>query len=175
LDLSFCPAQRPGAKELLQHRFVKSAGRTTILTELIERHQLYKARAAQRGGQQTQGLVLPSVTELDASLDGSSSSETMQSDWSFGTAASGIAAVDDEANDGLGPVGTIRRSSPGPVVRDEDLESEDDEDNEAGVKGLSPGHGRTLLWSEASVHGSTLRGPVRGRGPIRPLESKISG
>jgi serine/threonine-protein kinase 24/25/MST4 len=36
------PRERPGAKELLKHPFVKRAKKTTYLTELIERHERYQ-------------------------------------------------------------------------------------------------------------------------------------
>jgi serine/threonine-protein kinase 24/25/MST4 len=35
--------KRPTAKELLKHRFAKTAKKTSFLTELIERHERYKA------------------------------------------------------------------------------------------------------------------------------------
>ena len=50
LCLTKDPAQRPSAKELLQHRFIRSASKTSALTELIERHQDYKSRALPRPG-----------------------------------------------------------------------------------------------------------------------------
>ncbi|KAG8920961.1 hypothetical protein FRC00_009310, partial [Tulasnella sp. 408] len=39
------PSNRPSAKELLKHRFIRSAGRTNLLTELIEKYQDYRARS----------------------------------------------------------------------------------------------------------------------------------
>eukprot|EP01027_Heterolobosea_sp_BB2_P008164 GEZU01012111.1.p1 GENE.GEZU01012111.1~~GEZU01012111.1.p1 ORF type:complete len:300 (-),score=64.37 GEZU01012111.1:554-1453(-) len=41
------PSQRPTAKELLKHRFIKSAKKTSMLTDLIERKEQYMAS---RGG-----------------------------------------------------------------------------------------------------------------------------
>ena len=38
------PKERPSAKELLKHPFVKKAKRATYLTELIERHERWRAR-----------------------------------------------------------------------------------------------------------------------------------
>ncbi|PWN27957.1 Pkinase-domain-containing protein, partial [Jaminaea rosea] len=38
------PKQRPTVRELLQHRFIKTARRTHCLTELIERHAEYKSK-----------------------------------------------------------------------------------------------------------------------------------
>ncbi|KAE9549021.1 hypothetical protein FO519_007765 [Halicephalobus sp. NKZ332] len=45
LCLNKDPENRPPAKELLKHPFIKRARRNTILTELIERAMQYKARA----------------------------------------------------------------------------------------------------------------------------------
>lgn len=36
--------QRPTAKELLKHRFIKNAKRNQYLTELIDRHEVWKAQ-----------------------------------------------------------------------------------------------------------------------------------
>ena len=35
--------KRPTAKELLKHRFIRSARKTSYLTELIEKHKRWKA------------------------------------------------------------------------------------------------------------------------------------
>ena len=51
LCLTKDPAQRPSAKELLQHRFIRNARKTRALTELIERHQDYKPPVPPRPGQ----------------------------------------------------------------------------------------------------------------------------
>jgi serine/threonine-protein kinase 24/25/MST4 len=39
------PAERPTAKELLKHKFVRSAGKTKQLVELIERYRKWKVVA----------------------------------------------------------------------------------------------------------------------------------
>lgn len=42
------PRERPSAKELLKHPFVRKAKKTTYLTELIERHERWQATTASR-------------------------------------------------------------------------------------------------------------------------------
>jgi len=70
---------RPTANELLQHRFIRGARKTSYLTELIERHQDYHARSPQKaaGNQMYQATVRNSM-----SWDANSS---MRSDWNFDT------------------------------------------------------------------------------------------
>ena len=45
------PRERPSAKELLKHPFVKRAKKTTYLTELIERHERYQATHGNRNSE----------------------------------------------------------------------------------------------------------------------------
>ena len=41
--------QRPNAKELLKHRFIKNAKKNSCLTELIERYRRWKADGGDSG------------------------------------------------------------------------------------------------------------------------------
>jgi len=43
-----CSAQRPSARDLLKHKFVRMAKKTNYLTELIERHEQWKAQGGDR-------------------------------------------------------------------------------------------------------------------------------
>ncbi|TFK91818.1 Pkinase-domain-containing protein [Polyporus arcularius HHB13444] len=69
------PHSRPTTKELLQHRFIRSARKTSYLTELIERHQDYRTRSPGKGPQYYQATIRNS-----GAWDGS-----MRSDWDFNT------------------------------------------------------------------------------------------
>ncbi|GBE79563.1 hypothetical protein SCP_0207630 [Sparassis crispa] len=69
------PLARPTTKELLQHKFIRNARKTSYLTELIERYQDYRARSPGRGPQMYQASVRNSGV-----WDG-----TLRSDWSFDT------------------------------------------------------------------------------------------
>ncbi|KZT05530.1 Pkinase-domain-containing protein [Laetiporus sulphureus 93-53] len=89
---------RPTAKELLQHRFIKSSRKTSYLTELIERYQDYRARTPGKGLQMYQ----PTVRNSGA-WDG-----TLRSDWSFDTVrtTSAMGSLRSMARD-ITPPGTI--------------------------------------------------------------------
>ncbi|KAJ1969593.1 hypothetical protein IWQ62_000521 [Dispira parvispora] len=91
------PAMRPTAKELLKHRFIRGARKTSQLTDLIERRDRYLlARGGQtlaqlganRGGQGARGNKVGDrnakrTTESDGKMDQGSDSDG--SDWDFGT------------------------------------------------------------------------------------------
>lgn len=72
------PKERPSAKELLEHPFIKRAKRTTYLTELIERAERWQAtRHSQREYEHTfDGLDDPPVCEKK---------EENEDLWDFGT------------------------------------------------------------------------------------------
>lgn len=67
--------QRPTTKELLQHRFIRTAKKTSYLTELIERYQDYRSRQPGKGPQ----MYAPTVRNSGA-WDG-----TVRSEWNFDT------------------------------------------------------------------------------------------
>ncbi|KAM0787216.1 hypothetical protein ACM66B_006454 [Microbotryomycetes sp. NB124-2] len=82
------PAQRPSATELLQHRFVKYARKTLHLTELIQRHQEWRAKSPRKQDK------LPKRNDGPDERD----SGTVTSAWSFDTLQSRISnaeQVDD--------------------------------------------------------------------------------
>ncbi|TPX69549.1 hypothetical protein SpCBS45565_g02252 [Spizellomyces sp. 'palustris'] len=71
--------QRPPAKELLKHRFIKAAKKTSFLTELIERHEHWLAE----GGNDKEGSS--DEEDDDSSLD----EEDSEGGWNFGTVRGG--------------------------------------------------------------------------------------
>ncbi|KAF8621561.1 hypothetical protein AX15_007589 [Amanita polypyramis BW_CC] len=69
------PASRPSAGELLQHRFIRGARKTSYLAELIERYQEWRTRNPPKGS------TAPTVRNTMTWDNGG----TMRSDWSFDT------------------------------------------------------------------------------------------
>jgi serine/threonine-protein kinase 24/25/MST4 len=79
--VEFClrrdPRERPSAKELLKHPFIRRAKKTTYLTELIERYERWAVVNAHQDG---------SEDEEDSREEPSSSGEPDDDDlWDFGT------------------------------------------------------------------------------------------
>ncbi|BGO96344.1 hypothetical protein NBRC10512_000570 [Rhodotorula toruloides] len=75
------PKERPSAKELLQHRFVKYARRTSQLSELIERHHEWRSTRKDSDAAKGKGGKAGAADPLkDETLKG-----TMMSEWSFDT------------------------------------------------------------------------------------------
>ncbi|SNX86636.1 probable Ste20-like kinase Don3 [Melanopsichium pennsylvanicum] len=88
------PKHRPSTKELLSHRFIKYAKKTVLLTELIEKHQEYKARGANRGG----AIVRDHLRGFDA--ESTIVGGTMMSEWQFDTMRSRMSVYDNPDRDG---------------------------------------------------------------------------
>lgn len=102
--------QRPTTKELLQHRFIKQARKTSGLTELVERYHDYRARSPhKKEPQMYQATVRQSGNWGD----------TLRSDWAFDTVKTSSV------------MGTFRSAAkdvmPEGMIPDED-EQYDDED-----------------------------------------------
>ncbi|KAJ7781240.1 STE STE20 YSK protein kinase [Mycena metata] len=125
------PNARPSANELLQHRFIRAARKTSYLTELIERYQDYRARSPLKGGHQP---FQPTVRAWETT-------GTMRSDWNFDTIKS------------VSAMGTFRSMAkdlamPPGMELDEDEEYSDEYDDEghasidtgAATKGSDPIH-----------------------------------
>ncbi|KAG2118192.1 kinase-like domain-containing protein [Suillus discolor] len=68
------PRDRPTARELLKHKFVRMAKKTSYLTELIERHERWKAEGGDRVEEEEQVVN----QELPANAD-------LEDLWDFGT------------------------------------------------------------------------------------------
>lgn len=87
--------QRPSAKDLLQHRFIRAARRTSLLTELIERYQDYRARSPRTKDQNAKGGVATirhaqGFAAIPATIDGAGVGATIRSEWDFATVRSSV-------------------------------------------------------------------------------------
>jgi serine/threonine-protein kinase 24/25/MST4 len=58
-DAAYCffSFQRPTAKDLLRHRFIKTAKKASFLTEVIERHQDWKAKGGARAAEEAEAAA----------------------------------------------------------------------------------------------------------------------
>ncbi|KAF7301675.1 Ste20-like serine/threonine kinase [Mycena indigotica] len=135
------PHARPTANELLQHRFIRAARKTSYLTELIERYQDYRARSPQKGGHQP---FQPTIRPWEAN-------GTIRSDWNFDTIKS------------VSAMGTFRSMAkdlemPPGMELDEDADDSDEElhgsiDTGGATKGSDaiPGIGMQLQAAHSTV------------------------
>ncbi|KAF8524652.1 kinase-like domain-containing protein [Hysterangium stoloniferum] len=79
LCLTKDPSDRPTAKKLLNHQFIKGARKISSLTELIERYQDYRGRARGRDAQQQPDIIVAPTWDHNGS---------MRSEWNFETVKS---------------------------------------------------------------------------------------
>lgn len=113
LCLKRSPQERPTAKELLKHPFVRRAKKTTYLTELIERHERWQAVHGDHD----------SDDESDDSSQESLRSRADDEDlWDFGTVrpAGGRGAGLKPMNDSVANTRAYNGSVPGPFHRSPD-------------------------------------------------------
>ncbi|CAF9933352.1 MAG: putative protein serine/threonine kinase [Alectoria fallacina] len=118
LCLRRSPQERPTAKELLKHPFVRRAKKTTYLTELIERHERWQAV---HGDQD-------SDDESDDSSQDSQHSRTNDEDlWDFGTVrpAGGRSAGLKPMNDSAANTRAYNGSLPDAFYRSPDRNAHD--------------------------------------------------
>ncbi|GJE89510.1 serine/threonine protein kinase [Phanerochaete sordida] len=91
--VSYClqrdPKDRPSAKDLLKHKFVRMAKKTNYLTELIERHERWKAEGGDRVEEEDRRNPIEEANSADP-----------EDLWDFGT---------------VRHAGTVGRAKPNPV------------------------------------------------------------
>jgi len=98
------PSQRPTAKELLRHRFIRSARKTSLLTEVIERYQDFSShsRSKDRGGTTRASLTVQTATwGQDATLEDEWDFDTVRGMFGSKTIRK-LSEIDDEAFEACG-------------------------------------------------------------------------
>lgn len=146
LDTFSRDIQRPTAKELLQHRFVKNAKKTSYLTELIERYQEFRARSPQKGIQAYQPTVKGTANW--------ESNATLRSDWNFDTLkTSSVMGTFSSAARDLLPDMDDEEAEEDPLVYDEDDQSVD---TEGAVKGSEQLVSSGIGLSHQATHSTVL-------------------
>ncbi|KAJ6613445.1 STE/STE20/YSK protein kinase [Mycena sp. CBHHK59/15] len=150
------PNARPTANELLQHRFIRGARKTSYLTELIERYQDYRARSPQKGHQ----VFQPTVRAWETN-------GTMRSDWNFDTIKS------------VSAMGTFRSMAkdlemPPGMELDEDDEGSDCEDGYTSIDtgGATKGSDPIQIGSGIGMHSQAAHSTVIIRPPPSPVSEK---
>ncbi|XP_006460100.1 hypothetical protein AGABI2DRAFT_219768 [Agaricus bisporus var. bisporus H97] len=158
------PAARPTANELLQHRFIRSARRTSYLTELIERYQEWRIRQPPKNQQAPPAPVRNSIVW---------DNNTMRSDWNFDTVrtASAMGTISSMAQDLQMPTG---------MVPDIDEESDFEEirpsiDTGAATQGSGSGIGRNSEAAHSTVIIKPLEKPAQSGNRIPEEEETPSG
>lgn len=143
LCLTKDPTKRLTAKELLQHRFIKGAKKTSYLTELIERYQEYRAQPP------------PKVQVYQPTVRGTvnwENNDTIRSDWNFDTMKS------------TSVMGTFKSAAKDVVSEIEDDDStvgdqliyEEDQESGGAVKGSAVTDPTAVRLNSHVTH-STLR------------------
>ncbi|KXJ92987.1 kinase-like domain-containing protein [Microdochium bolleyi] len=148
------PERRPSAKEMLKHRFVKSAGKVESLQELVERRRTYDAGMTRRKNRAFYQETLRSISPKDE-----------QDEWVFDTVKS-IAPKRP----------TVRSRKPSSIFSVEDAMRRLDV-KDGPLQPTSPASGtvrRTTVRKQASLAQMSGTGSVRGppapalRRPLQP-------
>ncbi|KAF8575627.1 STE STE20 YSK protein kinase [Ramaria rubella] len=160
------PTTRPTAKELLNHRFIRSARKTTSLTELIERYQDYRARSRSGGAAQA-----PQASAAPATPATWDRNATLRSEWNFETVKSMVGVDTLQSLQKDGTIGEIDDEA----FSDEDMDAADERSIDTGgaTKGTQPLSGIGVNMQAA--HSTVVIKPLRNSGDAAPLLSASSG
>lgn len=170
LCLTKDPVERPSAKDLLQHRFIKYARSTKTLQDVVERYQEWR----RRGPVRDRGpRVLPS--DKEDTVFG-----TLMSEWSFETARSSASSSPSSpssitAVDGR-PVAVPVEQRPKPPDADlAALVAEEEERADAAdvlpERPAMPSHGRKNSWQQRhDINGTVMKDGDVGSGCVCPSD-----
>ncbi|KDR83741.1 hypothetical protein GALMADRAFT_55364 [Galerina marginata CBS 339.88] len=154
------PKLRPTANELLQHRFIRMAKKTSYLTELIERFQDYRARSPPKG--QVNHASVRSTVTWDTN-------NTMKSDWNFDTVKtmSALGTFRGTVNDLSMPSGMVAEDDEESVY---DTDGQDSIDTGAATKGSDPLTPASLGMNSDASHSTVIIKPPPELQDTPPLE-----
>ncbi|KAB2574355.1 hypothetical protein BFW01_g80 [Lasiodiplodia theobromae] len=135
------PRERPSAKDLLKHPFVRKAKKTTYLTELIERHERWVARHG-KGNE----------SESDESDNEAEPRQPVDEDlWDFGT---------------IRPAG---KSHALKAMNDAAANARSRTDRTADIQAVPPSPRKAALTSTGEENAPvSISGTVRSTSPVRP-------
>jgi len=153
LCLTKDPQQRPTARELLQHRFIKSSRKTSSLTELIERYQDFRARSPARGPKETPTML----AQNHAGGGAWDYNATLRSEWNFDTAKTIPMGTHRSAARDLNGVFDAPASNRQSIASEPDMYGEiGDEDDPFDTGGAVKGSGVNAIGVNAAAAHSTL-------------------
>ncbi|EIW76112.1 STE STE20 YSK protein kinase [Coniophora puteana RWD-64-598 SS2] len=143
------PHARPSTKELLAHRFIRGAKKTSYLTELIERYQDHRARQPHKGAQQPYQATARNSMHWE-------NNGTIRSDWNFDTikSTSAMGTFRSAARDLL-PEGDYEDY----IEEMDDIYEDEDESVDTGgaVKGSDPlGHPNGIGMNPQAAHSTVI-------------------
>lgn len=153
--VSYClqrdPRDRPTARELLKHKFVRMAKKTSYLTELIERHERWKAEGGERVDDDEQ--IRPEDIPGDVDADDL---------WDFGTVRHAGSTI------GRGQANPIQVSGP-PLTWEMGQNGTRRSAGSSDSSGSYRGTTRRSAGSEASSHSSSITVTATNKGELPPL------
>ncbi|KIK71428.1 hypothetical protein GYMLUDRAFT_33589 [Collybiopsis luxurians FD-317 M1] len=158
--VSYClqrdPRERPSARELLKHKFVRMAKKTSYLTELIERHERWRAE----GGDRIDDEDRDTVPDLPSSGD-------PEDLWDFGT----VRHVNDRNTIGRSQ-NSIKVSGPPLTWENNGTHSYDSSSSSGGSSFRhDSGFSQKSGGSSHGSHGSSITVTASGKGDLPPLPS----
>jgi len=149
LCLNKDPEQRPTAKELLKHRFIRSAKRTTLLTELIDRRNRWLQVVGNQSSDEESGNE-----EIDQ--------ETEDIEWVFDTIKQKPKAP------GPGTTPAVEGTSPTKTSESKKNPPETPAADKPNSRSSSPSQGRVVSQTPASVQPAATGQPGANAPNTRP-------
>ncbi|KAF9453880.1 STE/STE20/YSK protein kinase [Macrolepiota fuliginosa MF-IS2] len=146
------PRDRPTARELLKHKFIRMAKKTSYLTELIDRHERWKAEGGERIEEEE---LHPDVAEANGNGD----AEDL---WDFGTVRHGGRTIGRSS---------IKVSGPPLTWENDDLPRRRGSDESEGSIQVRQGHASFSTSSSVTAKGDLP--PLPPSAPSSPTKQRF--